>query len=83
MGTKRSKNQIIFQILKICDGNGASKTKIVYASGLNFRTIKPYLVSLDDNDLIETVEGSHPIYRTTKKGEVALTYLKALDELMA
>jgi predicted transcriptional regulator len=71
MGTERSKNQILFQILKICDGNGASKTKVVYASGLNFRTIKPYLIALDDNGLIDVVEGAHPIYRTTKKGEVA------------
>jgi predicted transcriptional regulator len=44
---KRFKDQIIAEILKACEGEGTSKTKVVYASGLNFLTIKPYLVTLD------------------------------------
>jgi predicted transcriptional regulator len=41
---KRFKDQIIAEILKACEGNGINKTKVVYASGLNFLTVKPYLV---------------------------------------
>ena len=68
MGKKRFKDQIIAEILNTCEGEGASKTKLVYASGLNFHTIKSYLATLDKNDLIEIVPGSIPLYRTTQKG---------------
>ena len=81
MGAKRYKDQILSHILQTCQGDGASKTKIVYASGLNFKTIKPYLATLDKNGLIELMPGSHPLYRITQKGKDALVHLKALEKL--
>lgn len=39
---KRSRQEIISQILEICT-KGASKTKIVYQANLNFKTVNPYL----------------------------------------
>jgi hypothetical protein len=39
---KRSRQEIITQILEICM-NGASKTKIVYQANLNFKMVNPYL----------------------------------------
>ena len=59
MGTKRFKDQILAQILKACEGEGKSKTKVVYASGLNFRTIEPYLITLNQNGLIEIIPGEY------------------------
>ncbi len=59
---KRFKDQIIAQILKTCEGDGVSKTKVVYASGLNFLTIKHYLDILDRNKLIEIIPGPYPLY---------------------
>ncbi|MDD2755342.1 MAG: winged helix-turn-helix domain-containing protein [Methanothrix sp.] len=82
MGQKRIKDQIFAQILKTCDGEGASKTKVVYASGLNFYAIKAYLETLDKNDLIEIVPAPHPLYRTTQKGKDALVHLTAIEELL-
>jgi predicted transcriptional regulator len=43
MSERRYKDQILAQILGVCRGDGASKTRIVYASNMNFLTIKPYL----------------------------------------
>jgi predicted transcriptional regulator len=82
MSQKRSKGQIIAEILTRCQRDGASKTKVVYASGLNFLTIKPYLATLDKNGLIEIVPGSYPLYRITQKGEDALVHLRALEKLI-
>jgi predicted transcriptional regulator len=83
MGRKRFKDQIIAEILTICEGEGANKTKIVYDSGLNFETIKPYLATLDTNNLIEIIPGPLPLYRTTRKGRTALRHLKAIEELIS
>lgn len=82
MGTKRYKDQILSKILQTCRGEGASKTKVVYASGLNFKTIKPYLATLNRNGLIEIISGPHSLYRITQRGEHALIHLRALEELI-
>ena len=82
MGTKRLKDQIIADILTTCRGEGKAKTKIVYASGLNFKTILPYLISLSKNGLLEIIPGTYPLYKITSKGEDALIHLNALEELM-
>jgi predicted transcriptional regulator len=82
MSSKRFKDQILAQILRTCAGEGKSKTKVVYASGLNFKTIMPYLITLDKNGLIEIIPGEYPIYRITQKGEKALIHLRALEELI-
>lgn len=82
MSAKRYKDQILSQILQICQGGGASRTKVVYASGLNFKTIKPYLDTLIKNSLVEIVPGTHPLFKITQKGEDALIHLRALEELI-
>ena len=63
---KRSRNEIISQILEICK-KGASKTKIVYQANLNFSTVNPYLDLLIKNDLIQINEGHAKLYGTTPK----------------
>ncbi len=82
MGTKRFKDQILAQILKTCEREGKSKTQVVYASGLNFKTIVPYLITLKKNGLIEIIPGEYPLYMITRKGEEALIHLRALEELI-
>ena len=82
MGTRRLKDEIIAEILITCRGEGKTKTNIVYASGLNFNTILPYLISLSKNGLIEIIPGKYPLYKITSKGEDALIHLNALEELM-
>lgn len=82
MATKRFKDQILAQILKCCEVGEKSKTQVVYASGLNFKTIVPYLMTLNKSGLIEIIPGEYPLYRITQKGEEALIHLRALEDLI-
>lgn len=84
MGAKRFKDQILAQILKTCEQEGKSKTQVVYGSGLNFKTIVPYLSTLKNNGLIEIIPGEeYPLYIITLKGKEALIHLRALEELIS
>jgi predicted transcriptional regulator len=82
MGQKRSKDQIIFCILDRCNKNGCSKTQVVYASGLNFKTVVPYLSNLLKNNLIEINPDPLKKYRITSKGNKALEHLRELESLI-
>ncbi len=77
MNKKRSRDAIMCQILEVCI-NGASKTRIVYQSNLNFTTINPYLDLLISRGLIEPVKGLRVIYKTTEKGAKVMRSFKQL-----
>ena len=77
MSQKRSKDQIIAQILTTCK-DGAGKTRIVYQVNLNFHTVNPYLDLLQEKGLLDVIQGDRPIYKTTEKGEGALESHKAV-----
>ncbi len=79
---KRSKYQIIEQILGICVG-GACKTKIVYQANLNFRTINPYIDLLTKNGLIKTNPGRNISYETTNRGMKLMENFKLMDEKLS
>jgi predicted transcriptional regulator len=81
MSHKRYKDQILLNILQVC-GGGTSKTQIVYKSGLNFRTVVPYLDLLTQSGLVVRAEGEIPVYRTTEKGEAALGHLQEIERLV-
>jgi predicted transcriptional regulator len=76
---KRSRQEIISQILEICM-DGASKTKIVYQVNLNFKTVNPYLDLLIKNDLIQVNEGRAILYETTPKGLRLLESIKQIHD---
>jgi predicted transcriptional regulator len=76
---KRSRQEIISQILEICI-NGASKTRIVYLANLNFKTVNPYLDLLIKNDLIQVNEGRAILYETTPKGIGLLESIKRIHD---
>jgi len=76
---KRSRNEIISQILEICM-NGAIKTKIVYQANLNFRTVNLYLDLLIKNDLIRVNEGRAILYNTTPEGIRLLESIKQIND---
>ena len=75
---KRSRDVIILQILDICI-KGASKTRIVYQSNLNFRTINPYLDLLTKNGLINVKKEQNLIYETTPRGLDLLDNFKQIQ----
>jgi predicted transcriptional regulator len=74
---KRNREEIISQILNVCM-DGAIKTRVVYQSNLNFKTVEPYLYLLVKNNLLEVQHGKKKLYETTKKGE---NLLKAMDSV--
>ena len=81
MPKRRSKDQIITQILTTCLEECVNKTKIVYQANLNFRTVVPYLDQLIANGLLEANADKYPLYRTTAKGENALKSLREIDAI--
>ena len=72
---KRSRFEIIMDILKICMG-GARKTEIVYRGNLNFKMLKKYLAELQKCGFI--MERNSLIY-TTDSGRL---FLEKLDEAL-
>ena len=78
---RRSKDQIIANILSTCQGAGASKTRIVYQVNMNFHTINPHLDLLIEKTLIDVVQGSPVLYRTTRHGERALECLREIEAI--
>ena len=79
---KRSKQEIIAQILEVCL-ESASKTRIVYQVNLNFRTVNPYLEILMKNNLIEVGKGEQTLYNTTQKGADLLETIKKVNESLS
>lgn len=75
---KRSRHNIISQILDICK-TGANKTRIVYQANLNFRTVNPYMDLLTKNDLIKVEKGKAVSYTTTQKGMSLLKNILEMD----
>jgi len=81
MRARRSKDQIIVEILNICE-KGENLTNIVYRSSISFTAIKAYLAVLMKNDLLICQEGSPRIYKTTPKGLAMRDRLEGLHKLM-
>jgi predicted transcriptional regulator len=78
---RRSSDVIISQILEVC-AEGASKTRIVYQSNLNFSTVNPYLDLLLERGLLEAVGGPRTVYKTTKNGiELMKSFKHYQDEI--
>jgi predicted transcriptional regulator len=80
MPRKRSKDQIVAQILVTCK-DGANKTRVVYQANLNFRSVNSYLDLLQEKGLLETLPGPCVMYKTTPKGEKALESLAVIEEI--
>lgn len=76
---KRSKEQIISQILEICC-EGANKTMIVRKTNSNSTNINGYLKMLLKNKL---VKASNRSYKTTSKGIEILENLRSIQAALA
>lgn len=78
MNKKRSKFEIIADILQICK-HGARKTRIVYDANLNFKIASAYLANLKSHGFIE--ERGRLIY-TTDRGRHLLNMIKKIIDLL-
>ena len=73
----RSRTEIVAMILDAANGEGETKTRIMYFAFLNYNQVKEYLSTLIENNLIEYLDGAHK-FKTTEKG---LNFLKMHNEL--
>ena len=76
---KRSKEQIVSQILDICC-DGANKTTIVHKTNSNSSNVNLYLKMLIKNKLVKASDRS---YRTTSKGIEILENLRRIHAALA
>lgn len=79
MMTKRSKEQIISQILDICCED-VNKTTIVHKTSSNSANVNMYLKMLLKNKL---VRANDRYYRTTSKGIEIMENLRRIHEALA
>jgi predicted transcriptional regulator len=81
---KRSKDEIIEQILKTCM-EPATKTRVVYQANLNFKTVNTYLVRLTKAGCLEVTEtplSTYSTYHTTSKGAKVLEQIEFVRGLL-
>ena len=64
MPLRRSRDLIIAQILSLCQGDGAGKTRIVYQVNLNFKTANVHLDLLLKKGLLEAIPVEPIMYKT-------------------
>ena len=80
LGKKRDTLTIIANALSEST-NGISKTRLVYKTNLNFKSIKKYLVFLLNNDFLSVHNvGGKEIFKTTEKGLLLLKQLRNIKE---
>ena len=72
----RSRTEIVAMILDAANGEGETKTKIMYFA-LSYNQLNEYLSLLIETNLIEYLEGTHA-YKTTEKG---LNFLKMHSQI--
>jgi predicted transcriptional regulator len=82
MREKRTKDRIILEILSLCI-EGKNITKIVYTVNTSFAAIRKYLDLLITHNMIETIDGSPVLYKTTGKGMAMIERLQVLQEELA
>ena len=73
----RSRTEIVSNILDAADGEGETKTKIMYFAFLSYTQVHEYLSILIENNLIEYIDGTQT-YKTTEEG---LHFLKMHNEI--
>jgi len=79
---RRSKGQIIAQVLEICLMPGVVKTNVICRSNLSFKTAAPYLDLLIRRGLLDAVPGKSTTYKTTPKGRKTLKALRAIENIL-
>ena len=73
----RSRTEIVDSILDAANGEGETKTKIMYFAFLSYNQLNEYLSILIENNLIEYLDGTRR-FKTTEKG---LYFLKMHNEM--
>ncbi len=62
--------------------SGCGEDQGGYTTNMNFNSINPYLVSMAKDGLLDVMDGSPILYKTTPKGFEALEHIRALQDLI-
>jgi predicted transcriptional regulator len=81
MKYKRSRTDIICQILETANGSGVTKARITYKVFLSYAQMKEYLIVLTKSDLL-SYDLDTQTFKTTEKGLRFLTTYNQIDQLM-
>ncbi len=79
--TYRDKIDIMSDILRVANGGGVTKTKIMYKALLSYSVLKEYLTLLTENDLIRYDKDSQTFW-TTEKGVRFLQIYNQMDDMI-
>ncbi len=82
MASKRSKETVIADILELCI-SGASKTRIVYRTNMNFKTAGSYIDKLISIGLLQIAIDDQTVYKTTERGREILRGIKSIQKAIA
>ena len=77
----RSRTEIVYNILDAANGEGTTKTKIMYYAFLSYNQLNEYLSVLTENSLIEYLDGTQT-FKTTEKGLNLLKIHNEMTELL-
>jgi predicted transcriptional regulator len=75
--TYRTRTEIMSQILRVANGVGARKTKIMYQAFLGFAQMEEYLRVLTENNLLN-YDVDTQVFKTTEKG---LRFIEAYNQM--
>ncbi len=84
MAERRSKYEIIYDILEVLQRKGGSvkPTHVLYGGNLSYDRLKKYMQELEENGLIEKVSSNgKTLYKLTDKGYKFLSEYKKVKEL--
>jgi predicted transcriptional regulator len=79
--TYRSRMDIVSQILRVANGGGATKTKIMYSAFLSYSQMKEYLMMLTQNDLL-SYDLDTRTFKTTEKGLRLIEVYNQMDGMI-
>jgi len=79
---RRAPTEIIAEILRAASGEGATLTRLVYRSNMNFNRVKKYTDLLVSRGLLARPDGTNGVYKTTSRGEEAIQALMNADQLI-
>ena len=67
LGSRRSKFEIVFEILTMCGNGGTNKTAVMYRGNLSYEQLQRYLSLLCTQGLLEKNQAKR--FQTTEKGK--------------
>jgi predicted transcriptional regulator len=76
--TNRTRTEIISQILRVANGGGATKTKIMYQAFLSYGLMKELMMVLTKNGLL-SYDLDTQTFKTTEKG---LRFLETYNQMI-